>query len=115
MKKYVIKPEVMGGKRYYMIYVKWFGLFDEFFERCNTPETAAIRLNELKTIKETTILLPTLNKKRGIFKKYFVKSELMGGKRYYMIYVKCFGLFEEFFERCNTFETVTIRLNELTS
>jgi len=31
-----------------MIYVKWFGLFESFYERWNTPETATKRLNELK-------------------------------------------------------------------
>jgi hypothetical protein len=30
-----------------MIYVRWFGLFESFYERWNTYETAKIRLNEL--------------------------------------------------------------------
>ena len=113
MKKYFIKSEMMGGKLYYMIYVKWFGLFKSFFERCNTPETAKIRLNELNTYKETTIRLYDFDKKSGILTKYLIKSEMMGGKSYYMIYVRWFGLFESFFERCNTLETLKIRLNEL--
>jgi hypothetical protein len=31
----------------HMIYVRWFGLFESFYERWNTYETAKIRLNEL--------------------------------------------------------------------
>ena len=47
MKKYFIKKEMMGGILYNMIYVKWFGLFESFFERWNTTESANIRLKEL--------------------------------------------------------------------
>lgn len=48
MKNYFIKPEMIGGQIYHMIYVKWFGLFESFYERWNSYETATIRLNELK-------------------------------------------------------------------
>ena len=47
MKKYFIKQELMCGEVYHMIYVRWFGLFESFYERWNTYETAKIRLNEL--------------------------------------------------------------------
>jgi hypothetical protein len=47
MKKYFIKQEIMCGEIYHMIYVRWFGLFESFYERWNTYETATIRLNEL--------------------------------------------------------------------
>lgn len=47
MKKYIIKEEKMCGEIYQMIYVRWFGLFDYFYERWNNIETATIRLNEL--------------------------------------------------------------------
>jgi hypothetical protein len=49
MKKYVIKEELMGGTIYFMIYEKWFGLFEIFYERWNTFETATTRLNELNS------------------------------------------------------------------
>jgi len=48
MKKYFIKQEMMCGKIYHMIYVRWFGMFESFYERWNSHETAIIRLNELK-------------------------------------------------------------------
>ena len=45
--KYIIKPEMMGGDLYYMIYRK--GLFCEsFYERWNTPESAEARLKEIQ-------------------------------------------------------------------
>lgn len=47
MKKYFIKVEKMGDGIYYFIYVKWFGLFEFFLERWNSPESAILRLNEL--------------------------------------------------------------------
>lgn len=48
---YYIRYEKMGGDWYYMIYkATWFG-FDTFFERWNTPESAKIRLEELKDTK----------------------------------------------------------------
>jgi hypothetical protein len=47
MKKYFIKQEMMCGEVYHMIYVRWFGLFESFYERWNTYETAKIRLSEL--------------------------------------------------------------------
>ena len=49
MKKYFIKQEVMGGNIYHMIYIRWFGLLESFYERWNTYETAKVRLYELKT------------------------------------------------------------------
>jgi len=51
MKKYFIKQEVMCGEIYQMIYVKWFGLFNSFYERWNTYNKAKIRLNELNKIE----------------------------------------------------------------
>jgi hypothetical protein len=48
MKKYFIKQEILGGVIYSMIYVRWFGLFESFYERWNTYETAKVRLDELK-------------------------------------------------------------------
>jgi hypothetical protein len=48
MKKYFIKQEILSGVIYHMIYVRWFGLFESFYERWNTYETAKVRLNELK-------------------------------------------------------------------
>jgi hypothetical protein len=48
MKKYFIKQELMCGKIYHIIYVKCFGI-ESFYERWNTPETAAKRLNELNS------------------------------------------------------------------
>jgi hypothetical protein len=47
MKKYFIKQEMICGEIYHMIYVKWFGIFESFYERWNTTETATKRLNEL--------------------------------------------------------------------
>jgi hypothetical protein len=47
MKKYSIKKEMIGGDIYHMIYVRWFWIFESFYERWNTHETASIRLNEL--------------------------------------------------------------------
>ena len=46
-------------------------------------------------------------------KKYFIKQEMMSGEIYHMIYVRCFWIFESFYERWNTHETATIRMNEL--
>jgi hypothetical protein len=46
-------------------------------------------------------------------KKYFIKQEMICGEIHHMIYVRWFGLFESFCERWNTYETATIRLNEL--
>ena len=46
--KYVIKPEIMAGDMYYMIYAKsLFGLFNIFIERWNTKESAEERVNAL--------------------------------------------------------------------
>jgi hypothetical protein len=45
--------------------------------------------------------------------KYYIKKEKMCGEMYYMIYVKWFGFFGSFYERWNTHEAATIRLNEL--
>lgn len=47
MKKYFIKEEIMCDKNYQMIYVRWFGLFESFYERWNDIESATIRLKEL--------------------------------------------------------------------
>lgn len=44
--KFYIRYEKMGGEYYYMIYTKFF-IFNSFFERWNTPESAIARLNEL--------------------------------------------------------------------
>jgi hypothetical protein len=44
--KYIIRHEKMCGKWYYMIYQKVL-FFYLFYERCNTPETAKERLQEL--------------------------------------------------------------------
>jgi len=46
---FYIKEEDMGGKLYYMIYIKRFKIFNVFFERWNTLQTASLRLNELNT------------------------------------------------------------------
>lgn len=48
MIKYFIKKETIGGTGYHMIYVRTFWIFESFYERWNTEETAKIRLNELK-------------------------------------------------------------------
>jgi len=48
VKKYYIKPELIEGKTYHNIYVKWFGLFETLLEMWNTHENAIIRINELK-------------------------------------------------------------------
>lgn len=45
--KWEMRTELMGGRYYWMIYRKQLG-FSSFYERCNTPETARIRLGELK-------------------------------------------------------------------
>lgn len=47
MIKYFIKYKKMGGVIYPMIYERWFGMFEFFYERWNTIETATIRLDEL--------------------------------------------------------------------
>ncbi len=47
MSKYYVKEELMCGEKYWMIYVRVFWIFSFFFERCNTLETADIRLSEL--------------------------------------------------------------------
>lgn len=52
MKKYFIKQEIMDGEMYYMIYIKWFGIFESFYERWNTFKTATKRINELKSINK---------------------------------------------------------------
>jgi len=57
MKKYFIKQEMMCGKIYHMIYVRWFGMFESFYERWNTYETATLRLNELNLYKLKNIKL----------------------------------------------------------
>lgn len=46
MSRYKIQPETMGGELYYMIYQKVF-FWWLFFERCNTPESASMRMKEL--------------------------------------------------------------------
>ena len=45
--------------------------------------------------------------------KYIYKTEIVCGKEFYMIYVRILGIFDYFFERWNTYDTVRIRLNEL--
>ena len=45
--KIEIHYEVMGGDWYYMLYRKRWLLRSVFWERCNTPETAKIRMLEL--------------------------------------------------------------------
>lgn len=47
---YKIVEETMGGTLYWMIYKRIRFLFWTkwlFFERCNTPDSAALRLSEL--------------------------------------------------------------------
>lgn len=48
MKKYILKPEMMGGELFYMVYVRLFWVFDIFLERWNTLASAELRLKELK-------------------------------------------------------------------
>jgi hypothetical protein len=48
--KYIIRYEVMNGDWHYMIYSRFRFLFFNryyFYERCNTPESAKKRLEEL--------------------------------------------------------------------
>lgn len=47
MSKFYIRYELHGGFWYYMIY-RQFLFFHEFYERWNTPESAVLRLNELR-------------------------------------------------------------------
>lgn len=47
MRKFIIKEEVMLGDIYYIIYIRYFGFFDVFYERWNTYKSANIRLSEL--------------------------------------------------------------------
>ena len=48
---YYIRYEKMGGAWYYMIYRQgWWGVHT-FFERWNSPESAKVRLQELKDSK----------------------------------------------------------------
>jgi len=47
MKEYFIKQETICGEIYHMIYIKYLWISKTFYERCNTHETAIIRLNEL--------------------------------------------------------------------
>ena len=46
--RFHIRYEKMGGEWYYMIYQSCWLVGDLFVERCNTPETAIVRLEELK-------------------------------------------------------------------
>ena len=48
MKQYFIKREKVCGTEYHLIYIRWFNLFETFFERWNTNETATARLHELQ-------------------------------------------------------------------
>jgi hypothetical protein len=47
MKKFIIKEEIMLGDIYYIIYIRYFGFLDVFYERWNTHKSAIIRLSEL--------------------------------------------------------------------
>lgn len=47
MKKFIIKEEVMLGDIYYIIYIRYFGFFDVFYERWNTRKSVNERLCEL--------------------------------------------------------------------
>ena len=44
---FFIKQELMGGRLYWMIYRRRI-LWNEFYERWNTPESAQQRLSELR-------------------------------------------------------------------
>jgi hypothetical protein len=46
--RWEIREQMMGGKKYWMIYRVWLG-GECFFERWNTPETSKIRLDELNS------------------------------------------------------------------
>ena len=54
--KYVIKPEMLGGKEYWMIYYKWLW-FEWFFERWNSLESAINRMEELGAVKYKTVII----------------------------------------------------------
>lgn len=47
MIKFIIKEQIMFGEIYYMIYIRFIGFIDVFYERWNTYESANIRLSEL--------------------------------------------------------------------
>lgn len=47
IRKYYIREEIVEGKPFHVIYVKWFGLFESFHEKWASPDTAGIRVIEL--------------------------------------------------------------------
>lgn len=47
MRKYIIKPEMLGGEECFMIY-RWMLGFRIFLERWNTRESAEVRKKELE-------------------------------------------------------------------
>jgi hypothetical protein len=46
-KKFFIREQYMGGKRYFMIYMRVLFFFDVFYERCNSEDFAKLRIKEL--------------------------------------------------------------------
>ena len=47
MIKFIIKEQKFFDQIHYMIYIRFIGFIDVFFERWNTYQSANIRLNEL--------------------------------------------------------------------